>query len=1174
MRSGWHADIEPDLRSVMVLICNFAVIRRGLSRLLCAGLFITLLPGTAFTKTAPMHGDGTVDAEVLAEEIKHLRENLPPNEAVRRVQLDGCQRAQELLQEASANLAEAKRFKEALDDIPSRIATLQSVKPTPQVLEETGATPLQILAKLAEKVRQLDMALTSARNQLSELETNKHNRTGRQIELARQLADARSALETLTNSPDITGVGETHEVEKLNRIIKWAGQAATESKIQALAAELLFSQSSGELRTLQISDAQLRVAQISRQLAEARQMIIKVRADGIREAITRTEEKLKLISTLPGAGSGLKELADRNLELLTLESGPDSLHSRMDRTVDELDKARADQATLRSDFERMQKRVAAIEAAGGRTDEALALLLREHLEQLPARSISKNQSRILRKEIVDAMVQLDNIQDERMALGEEDSLPSNLDIGSSPEALELGRDLLQRQRFYLDSLTTSYGSYLQTLTELQVAQKNIADISGNFSMFINERVLWIRSAPQWSFQNLGHRYVMFLRYWPLKGMVEIPRILGLDLLAHRLLTLFGFSLLALLQWAGPRMRARSQKLAAKAVTQKCTAYLITLEECAYSFLLALKWPLLMLYLGWRLSLAETIVEESFVRCVGNALMITAIHLFLLQFFRRVYRPKNGLGEAHLGWQPYNIQLVRRHLVWFIPLIIGFSFVLKVVELQGFDTTCGQVIFFFNMILFCLFTHFLLRPKKGLQILNSRDQLVASGRPIRLALYLIGMSVPLFLLGVAYLGYYFSALEIANRVLVSLWAAWALYLASSLICRWFLIRTHRFVIHDAEIRREAKKVGDETGHPAVHTPPVEITAIDQQTSRLLNTLFWISIFLSITYIWSETIPALKSLDSVKLWQVSYAMSDSKAPAVTSPMPVLFGVASAAAQSTGGAHYVTLLDLLEGFLVLLVMITASRNLPGLLKITFLSRMKLEQGVDHAAVTMVRYVVVLIGLITISNLLSLDWSKIQWIAAAFSLGIAFGLQELFANFISGLIILFERPIRLGDIISVGEITGTVTRINIRATRLTDADRRDFLVPNKNFITGNVLNWTLSDPVTRVTLPVGVAYGSDTALTEKLLCEAAAENVHILKNPAPVAVLGEFGGSTLNFKLFVFIPNRSIYQAMLHQLTTAVERKFREAGLNIAFPQQDVHLYCDQPLPVKICSEDHESH
>jgi potassium efflux system protein len=1150
-----------------------------MSRLACAWLVPALFTLHAFAgaKSSSLQADGTVDAGWLAAEIKQLRDNPPPNETLQRALLDGCQRAQELLQERAASLAEAKKYQTAFDEIPQKMEALQAAQASPakEAPATSGNVP-QPLAKIEDRIRQLDTALAAARNQLNELESSRQDRAARQIEIARQLAEGKSELENLSKSPEIAIAGESSDAQNLRRILKWARQAAMESKLQALAAELLYSQSSVELEALQISDASLRVGLIARQLAETRELIVKQRADIIRAAIVESEEKIRAITGMPEATQALKDLAERNLGLLRMESGTNTLPVRMDVAARELDAARAELSGLRIDFERMQKRVAAIESAGGRTDEALAQLLRERLGKLPPRTLTRSQSRTLSREISGALVELDNLQDERTGLGEDDSLPPGWDAGPSPQALALGRELLQTQRVYLDSLIASYGSYLQTLTELQVAQKNITAVSGEFSAFINERVLWIRSAPQWSLSNLGHRYEMFLRYWPLKGIAEVPRALGADLVTHWLVAFLGLGAFAVLQAFSPRMRDRSKQLAAKAATRMCATYLITLEAALYSLLLAVRWPLLLLFAGWRLSLVETVVDEQFVRCVGTSLMFAARSFLLLQFFRRVCRPKAGLGEAHLDWQSHNMQLVWRNLAWFIPLAIPLIFVVNVVERQGFEATAGQSIFLMNMVVLAVFAHFMLRPKKGIQILNSDDELVAPHQAGRVALYLTGIGLPILLLLAAYLGYYFSALEIAGRVRDSLWAAWYIYLASSLILRWFLVRQHRLVIHEAELRREAKRAGEEeAGHLPAPAAPVELAAIDRQTNRLLSVFFWISLLFTITYIWSETIPALKVLDSVRLWKVSVAAANSKAPAA-SPMPVLFGMASKSAETAAatpsGTEYVTLLDLLQVFLVLLITATASRNLPGLLKITFLNRLKLEQGVDHAAVTMVRYLVLLVGLITISNLLGLDWSKIQWIAAAFSLGIAFGLQELFANFISGLIILFERPIRLGDIISVGDITGTVTRINIRATRVTDPDRRDFLVPNKNFITGNVLNWTLSDPVTRVTLPVGVAYGSDTALAEKLLLEAASENPHIMKKPAPLAVLNEFGESTLNFRLYIFIPTRSTYHAMLHQLTTAIERKFREAGLNIAFPQRDVHLFGDKPIEVKVIGREKE--
>jgi potassium-dependent mechanosensitive channel len=125
---------------------------------------------------------------------------------------------------------------------------------------------------------------------------------------------------------------------------------------------------------------------------------------------------------------------------------------------------------------------------------------------------------------------------------------------------------------------------------------------------------------------------------------------------------------------------------------------------------------------------------------------------------------------------------------------------------------------------------------------------------------------------------------------------------------------------------------------------------------------------------------------------------------------------------------------------------------------------------------------------------WARLQWLAAAFTFGLAFGLQEIFANFVSGLIILVERPVRVGDVVTVAGIEGRVTRLQMRSTTIQDWERREFLVPNKEFITGSLLNWTLSDPVSRVVIKVGVAYGSDVKLAEKLLLETARDNKHVL--------------------------------------------------------------------------------
>jgi potassium efflux system protein len=194
-----------------------------------------------------------------------------------------------------------------------------------------------------------------------------------------------------------------------------------------------------------------------------------------------------------------------------------------------------------------------------------------------------------------------------------------------------------------------------------------------------------------------------------------------------------------------------------------------------------------------------------------------------------------------------------------------------------------------------------------------------------------------------------------------------------------------------------------------------------------------------------------------------------------------------------------------------------------------------------------------------------------AALGVGIGFGLQEIVANFISGLIILFERPIRVGDMVTVGDVSGTVTKIEIRATTIRDLDRKELLVPNKEFITGRLLNWSLSDTISRLLLPVGIAYGSDVPLAMKLMLEAARENDMIIDEPAPLITFDSFGDNALTLTARVYIDDLDNRVNAISELHSAINEKFAKAGIVIAFPQRDVHLDTSKPLEIRINKDKH---
>jgi len=268
-------------------------------------------------------------------------------------------------------------------------------------------------------------------------------------------------------------------------------------------------------------------------------------------------------------------------------------------------------------------------------------------------------------------------------------------------------------------------------------------------------------------------------------------------------------------------------------------------------------------------------------------------------------------------------------------------------------------------------------------------------------------------------------------------------------------------------------------------------------------------------------------------------------------------------------VTLGDLILAVIVLIVTIIASRGLPALLEFVLLQRKDTTLGGRYTVTTLFRYVIVGVGTLLFFNILGASWSQIQWLAAALSVGIGFGLQEIVANFISGLIILFERPIRVGDTVTVGTTTGVVSRIQIRATTITNWDRQELLVPNKAFITQELLNWTLSDSIVRVVIPVGIAYGSDVSKAMELLMEAAHEHDLVIESPEASVTFTSFDDNSLKLTLRVFIPSVDNRIRVITDLHQAINYKLNEAGISIAFPQRDVHFDTSKPIDIRVHSE-----
>ncbi len=220
-----------------------------------------------------------------------------------------------------------------------------------------------------------------------------------------------------------------------------------------------------------------------------------------------------------------------------------------------------------------------------------------------------------------------------------------------------------------------------------------------------------------------------------------------------------------------------------------------------------------------------------------------------------------------------------------------------------------------------------------------------------------------------------------------------------------------------------------------------------------------------------------------------------------------------------------------------------------------LKLSKGVPAAISLVIRYFIIAFGFVFALSALGIDLSKFNLMAGALGLGIGFGLQNVISNFISGLILVFERPILLGDTVEVNNLLGTVNRIGVRSSNIRTFDGAEVVVPNNNLIANDLINWTLSDNIKRVEILIGTTYGSDPNVILKILFDVASESKYALKTPPPIALFSEFGDSSLNFKLRFWVHYEKGLEAK-SDVSIAIYNRFKEKGIEIPFPQQDIYI------------------
>ena len=264
----------------------------------------------------------------------------------------------------------------------------------------------------------------------------------------------------------------------------------------------------------------------------------------------------------------------------------------------------------------------------------------------------------------------------------------------------------------------------------------------------------------------------------------------------------------------------------------------------------------------------------------------------------------------------------------------------------------------------------------------------------------------------------------------------------------------------------------------------------------------------------------------------------------------------AQFGFGSFHISLGDIVAFGVTVWLAFLISRFVRFVLEEDVYPRVTLAGGIPYAITTMTHYVILIVGFFLAIAALGVDLTKFTILAGAFGVGLGFGLQNIVNNFVSGLILLFERPVKVGDVIQLGEHQGDLKRIGLRASVVRTLQGSEVIVPNGQLISEEVINWTFSDQQRRLEINVGIAYGNDPAEVIKILTEAVADHPDVLKQPAPGCLFLGFGDNSLDFQARAWTAKTSQWVVVQSDLAVAMNKALTEAGIEIPFPQRDLNL------------------
>ena len=987
------------------------------------------------------------------------------------------------------------------------------------------------LAKLQQDLAAQDQIVQAARADLEKSEQQLKDRQARLTAIPQETVERQQELQK------VAAQYESGANKDAADILAGAERDYLAARIEALKMSLAEMAEQRQYFTMSPDLAQVRRDYRAKYLAQQEKVLAALRqvvdAKRIAEAQKQASEAAETAAVVRPAA--IAELAKSNVALAEEQARIAARSAELNEEKATIENQLKELSTA---FARSKERV----AQAGSTE--VGQDLRHRQEMLPDLGAISRRIALGKRDKEDAGYRYLELMERRGIIADADAdarvaeilqeIPADQQAGVQAEI----RKLLDDERNIVNSTIKVHDTYIANLTALLAAEDELRIEAEEYSEFIAKNVLWIRSTnlPRFSDIEAGVGAVAWTfdpDNW--RDVVDALREKASDwpVAVFLFITIMVFSV-----YMHRRLRERLRVIGEKAAKKTSTDFWPSIEALWITVLLSLPWPVLLGFVGWWID--NPLNESEFLQALSRSLKFTACCFLLLELVRHLCRSA-GLADAHFNWPQSCLLQVRRHVRWLIWGCLPLVLWLTCLELQNVEklwsSSLGRLCFVLVMLSLSFAAYRVLLSRKS----PFRQLLTKKVDSITMRLFHVWSPLVTVLPGLlavlAIVGYNYTAYQLALRFLETAGFVLTLSIVGGLAKRWILVNRRRLAREQAKQKRAqalaaagTAATSDEiapTVSPELMEESVDFVALGEQTAKLLSTVLVAMGLVIAWFVWRDILPAL-----------SYFNQLTVVPEADPENALRWG------------------QLLKFLLVLVVTYIATANLPALMEFTILQRLPLDSGSRYAITSISRYLIVAIGLSTAYTSLGFDGTSIQWLVAAMGVGLGFGLQEIFANFVSGIILLFERPIRVGDVVTLGDRTGTVNRIRMRATTIVDADRKEYIVPNKDLITERLLNWTLTDGMNRVEIKVGVAYGSDTALVCRLLKEVAAEHPLILKEPEPTATLDAFGASTLDFALRCFLPTMEKRGMTIHELNTAVNKKFAAHHIEMAYPQTDVYI------------------